>query len=58
MNDVKCESEAITLHKLLNYRSILDISIADVMVLLSENLKTLGVTLDSHLTFPCHVSSV
>ena len=55
------KSEAITFgtwQKLRNYPSPSGISIAGSMVPLSDKIKTLGVTLDSHLTFNSHISSV
>jgi len=55
------KSEAITFgtwQKLRKYPSPPGISIAGSMVPLSDKIKTLGVTLDSHLTFNSHTSSV
>jgi hypothetical protein len=55
------KSEAIifgTWQKLHNYPTPPGISIAGSMVPFSDKIKTLGVTLDSHLTFSTHISSV
>ena len=55
------KSEAITFgtrQKLRNYPPLPGISIAGSLVPLSNTIKTLGITLDSHLTLDTHVSSV
>lgn len=55
------KSQAITFgtrQKLRNYPSLPRISIAGTTVPLSNHIKTLGVTLDTHLTFNNHISSV
>jgi hypothetical protein len=54
-------SEAITFgtrQKLRSYPSLTGISIAGTLVLLSNTIKTVSVTLGSHLTLNKHVSSV
>jgi hypothetical protein len=54
-------SEAITFgtqHKLCNYPLLPGFSIAGTMVLLTDKIKTLGVTFDSHLTLNSNTSSV
>jgi hypothetical protein len=55
------KSEAITFgtrQKLRNYPPLPGISIAGSNIPLSDNIKTLGVTLDKHLTLNSHISSV
>jgi hypothetical protein len=54
-------SEAITFgtrQKLHSYPPLTGISIAGSVFPLSNTMKTLGITLDSHLTLDAHVSSV
>jgi len=46
------------LSTLQNHPSSLGISIAGTIVQLLGNIKTLGVTLDSHLTLNSHISTV